>query len=273
METLAGRSAFVTGGARGIGFALACALAAAGMRVAIADADAQAVLAAARAIRGAGKDVLPISLDVRDRDAWQAAADQFEASLGPLHLLCNNAGVASVNPVEALTFGDWDWTLGVNLGGVVNGIQTCLPRMLAHGEGAHIVNTASMAGIVGQPGMAHYHASKFAVVGLSESIAAELAPKGIGVSVLCPGFVDTRIFEADAHPPADVELGGRSDADRAAFRAQAMPVAISPESVADRVVEAVRENRFWIFTHGQYEANVRERMEAMLAAFPPPPDA
>ena len=270
MQTLEGRPALVTGGARGIGFALTCALAAAGMRVAIADANAEALLSATKAIRGAGKDVLPIKLDVRDRDAWQDAAEQFEAALGPLHLLCNNAGVASVNPLEALTYGDWDWTLGVNLGGVVNGIQTFLPRMLAHGEGAHIVNTASMAGIVGQPGMAHYHASKFAVVGLSESMAAELAPKGIGVSVLCPGFVDTRIFEADAHPPADVAIRGRSDADRAAFRARAMPVAISPEAVADRVVEAVREHRFWIFTHGQYEPDVRERMETMLAAFPAP---
>ena len=272
MEALAGRAAFVTGGARGIGLALVRALASAGMKVAIADVDEAAVAAAVEDLAPSNADVIGVILDVRDREAWARAADEAEAAFGPVHLLCNNAGVASVNPIDALTWGDWDWTLGVNLGGVVNGVQTFLPRMLAHGEGAHIVNTASMAGVVGQPGMPHYHASKYAVVGLSESMAADLSGRPVGVSVLCPGFVDTDIFEADARPPVGVEIAGRSDADRAEFRAQAMPVALAPAEVAELVLDAVRSDRFWIFTHGQYADDVRARMERMIAAFPPVPD-
>ena len=273
MEQLEGRTAFITGGASGIGFAMAKAFAAAGMKVAIADVEPDALETAVAKLKERNADVLGIRLDVRDRNAMEAAAAAVTAAFGPVHLLCNNAGVGAGGPMHETTYGDWDWTLGVNLNGVVNGMQAFLPGMVAHGEGGHVVNTASMAGIAGFGGMGPYNASKFAVVGISEALAQDVAHADIGVSVLCPGFVKTNIFDSERNRPED--LPGRPRAPSAedqARLADILATAISPDQVAEQVMEAVRQKQFWIFTHPEFAELLQMKMQAMLAAFPPLPE-
>lgn len=272
MEQLEGRCAFITGGASGIGYAMAKAFAAAGMKVVIADVEEGPLQAAVASLREHNADVLGIRLDVRDRPAMEAAAQEAQDAFGPVHLLCNNAGVGAGGPLHETTYGDWDWTLGVNLDGVVNGLQAFLPRMVAHGEGGHVVNTASMAGIAGFGGMGPYNASKFAVVGLSEALAQDVAEQGIGVSVLCPGFVRTNIFDSARNRPEDLPgrtVDGATEAEREAFQQEALKDALQPDDVAEQVLESVRSGRFWIFTHPEYREYVRRKMESMLESFPP----
>ncbi len=273
MDKFEGRTAFITGGASGIGFAMARAFAAAGMKVAIADVEREALNAAVAKLKEGNADVLGICLDVRDRDAMEAAAATVTEAFGPVHVLCNNAGIGAGGPMHETTYGDWDWTLGVNLNGVVNGLQAFLPGMVAHGEGGHVVNTASMAGIAGFGGMGPYNASKFAVVGISEALAQDVAHANIGVSVLCPGFVKTNIFTSSRNRPAD--LPGREytpSAEDEARLAEILETALSPEQVAEQVLEAVRQKQFWIFTHPQFAQVVEMKMQSMLAAFPPMPE-
>ncbi len=189
MEEIAGKTAFVTGGASGIGLGMAEAFLAAGMNVVIADLRPDHVESALQRLdrSGARTHVHAIELDVTDREAFARAADEAETVFGNVHVLCNNAGMGILGPVTLARYDDWDWGLGVLLGGVVNGIQTFLPRLIAHGEGGHIVNTASMAGVVPIPGAAIYITAKAAVIGLSEALRSELAGEGIGVSAFCPG--------------------------------------------------------------------------------------
>ncbi|MDZ7825525.1 MAG: SDR family NAD(P)-dependent oxidoreductase [Gammaproteobacteria bacterium] len=163
MQEFEGRTAFITGGASGIGLAMAKGFAAAGMNVAIADVEAAALDAAVAELGGGNARVMGIRLDVRDREAMDAAAAQVTEAFGPVHLLCNNAGVGAGGPLHETSHADWDWTLGVNVQGVVNGLQSFLPGMVAHGQGGHVLNTASMAGVIGVAGMGVYNASKFAV--------------------------------------------------------------------------------------------------------------
>ena len=189
MEDLKGRTAFITGGARGIGLGIGRAFAHAGVKLAIADIDPDS-LAAAKSELAKLTAVETFNLDVRDREAYARVADEAEARLGAVSILCNNAGVAAAT---RLTYEFWDWMLGINLNGVINGIQTFLPRMLERGGGGHIVNTASGAGLAAEGSDLMYTTSKFAVVGMSEALRRELEPKQIGVTVLCPGPVGTNI--------------------------------------------------------------------------------
>ena len=201
MNDLRGKTAVVTGGASGIGLGIAGALTGAGMRVAIADVEDTALERARASLAGSAGDVLAVRVDVTDREALAAAADRVEEAFGTVHVLCNNAGVLVGGSIDEMAYADWDWVLGVNVRGVINGLQTFLPRIAAHGEGGHIVNTASLAGMSTARGMSVYTASKFAVVGLTEALRADLADSGIGVSVLCPGVVDTNIFESGRNRP------------------------------------------------------------------------
>ena len=214
--------------------------------------------------------VLAIELDVTDRDAFSAAAQRAVDTFGAIHVLCNNAGVYRGGRLDAVTYEDWDWVMGVNVGGVVNGLQSVLPHIKAAGEG-HVVNTASMAGVVGIAGLGVYNASKFAVVGMSEALRADLANSGVGVSVLCPGMVRTRILESERNRPD--ALVGDSDEAEAAARAQSevmhmgMEAGIDPEEVGQIVLDGVRDDRFWLFTHPELKDAAVARGEEMLANF------
>lgn len=271
MQDLEGKVAFITRGASGIGLAMARSFAAAGMKVVIADIQTDALEKAAAELKGSNADVLAIELDVTDRDAMARAADEAEAAFGNVHVLCNNAGVVAFGPLIHATYEDWDWVIGVNLHGVINGIQTFLPRIKGHGEGGHVVNTASIAGHVALPGLGIYNAAKYAVVGISETLVQELEPDGIGVSVLCPGFVDTNIYDSQRNRPKALQnpdtdpgqdfLGGSEQVE------QVRQSAMDPALVGEKVLEAVRNNEFYILTHPDFRPLVEERMQNIIEGF------
>lgn len=271
MQDLEGKVAFITGAASGIGLAIARSFAAAGMKVVIADIQADALERARAELKGSNADVLAIELDVTDRDAMARAADEAEAAFGNVHVLCNNAGVAAFGPLDEATYQDWDWVLGVNLHGVINGIQTFVARIKRHGEGGHVVNTASIAGTVALPGLGIYNATKFAVVGISETLVQELEPDGIGVSVLCPGFVDTNIYDSQRNRPKALQnpdtdpgqefLGGGEQVE------QVRGSAMDPAVVGEKVLEAVRSNEFYILTHPDFRPLVEARMKNIMDGF------
>jgi NAD(P)-dependent dehydrogenase (short-subunit alcohol dehydrogenase family) len=279
MDAIEGRTAFITGGARGIGLGIARAFHAAGARVALADVDADA-LAAAKTSLAAGSapagdaSVETVVLDVRDRDAFARAADQVEARIGPVSLLFNNAGIAGFAPVTRLTYAAWDWVLDINVGGVVNGIQTFLPRILQRGGGGHIVNTASGAGLAATASGMLYTTSKFAVVGLSEALRIELEPFAIGVSVLCPGPVRTRIIDNTLANRPDGALAPTTP-EEAAMHEAAMRQASAfldagtrPERVGEMVLAGVKDNQPYIHTDRIMEQLIKTRTEALLASLP-----
>lgn len=274
MQDLTGKNAFITGGASGIGFAMAQAFLREGMNVAIADVDAEALAAAEKQLAGSNARVLAVQLDVTNRDQYRQVADQVEADLGPIHVLCNNAGVYRGGALDAVTYEDWDWVMGVNVGGVINGVQTLVNRIKAHGQGGHIVNTASMAGITTSPGLGVYNTSKFAVVGLSEALRMDLEPYGIGVSVLCPGMVRTRILESERTRPQGFDVDA-DDANAAAAQHSelmhlAMKTGIDPAEVAELVVQGIKENKLYLFPHPEMGDPARARMDSISAAFGEP---
>lgn len=272
MQSLEGKNAFITGGASGIGYAMAEAFLEAGMNVAIADIDADALLAAQQRLAAASNArVVAVQLDVTDREQYRMVADQVEAELGHIHVLCNNAGVYRGGAMDAVTYEDWDWVMGVNVGGVINGLQTLVDRIKAHGEGGHVVNTASMAGVVTSPGLGVYNASKFAVVGMSEALRQDLEPHGIGVSVLCPGMVRTRILESERTRPDRFEVSDEAARQAASAHSEVMNLAmntgIEPSEVAALVVQGILENRLYLFPHPEMKAAAVDRMTALADAF------
>ncbi len=270
MRDFRGKGAFVTGGASGIGLALGRAFAAAGAKVMLADIEAGALDRAVADLKRTGAEVRGLVCDVSDRAAVERAAVATVAAFGKVHLLCNNAGVGGGGPIGEIPLADWDWVIGVDLMAVIYGLETFLPHLKAHGEGGHIVNTASMAGMVSPPGMAPYNVSKHAVVSLSETLAAELAGSTIGVCVLCPGWVDTRIVESARNrpsrygPPREMPLAAR---ERAAQVAALLRTGMSPDEVAARVMAAIRDNDLYVFTHPEMRGAVEDRFRRILAAY------
>ncbi len=270
MEDLRGKTAVVTGGGGGIGRALVLALANEGANVAVADID----IAAAEAVRdeaaALGVRAIAAHCDVSDREEVSALADVVFAEFGTVHILCNNAGVVRFQPLKEMTATDWDWVSGVNLQGVVNGVLAFLPRIRAQGEGGHIVNTSSIAGLSYTAGenIGSYVITKYAVVGLSEDLHRELASEGIGVSVLCPGGVQTRILDAGRNRPD--EFGGPIPAP---IRGQdptgehAPQASLKPETVAAMVLRAIHTNQLYIVTHPETRVMVEQRFKAIMAAF------
>ena len=258
----------MTGAASGIGLALAQRAAADGMDVVLADVDEPGLAEAADSLGAlSGVGVLTMRCDVSDPEQVEALAQAAYDRFGSVELLCNNAGVGGGGVVAELSRKDWEWVLGVNLWGVIHGVTSFLPRMLDAGTPAHVVNTASMAGFFATAGMAPYAVSKFGVVALSESMRGELAGTEVGVSVLCPGWVSTRIHESERNRPAEltVERPPRADEMRDMIR-QVIESGLPASSVADRVFAAVQADRFWIFTHPEMVRATTARQEEVLAA-------
>jgi NAD(P)-dependent dehydrogenase (short-subunit alcohol dehydrogenase family) len=252
----------VTGGASGIGRALALAFAREGARVVVADVDAAGMDGVAGEIRGRGGEALAVRTDVSDLGEVQALADRAFSAFGAVHVLCNNAGVALHGGLEAMTHKDWQWVLNVNLWGVIHGIEAFVPRMVASGEPGHIVNTASMAGLIASRGLGVYNTSKYAVVGLSETLAKDLRPYRIGVSVLCPMGVATQIRASARHRPAAL----RDETERPAAPVELIGRTLQPETVADMVLDAIREDRLYVITHEEGLEPLRRRFQRMEEA-------
>ena len=271
MDALAGKVAFVTGGVSGIGLGIAGALARAGGRVALGYRnEAHRDAAAARFAAMGHEAPLMIRLDVTDRAAFAAAADEVEARFGKVHILVNNAGVSVFGPTDEATYADYDWIMGVNFGGVVNGLVSFLPRIKAHGEGGHIVNVASMAAYLPGPQAGIYTASKFAVRGLTESLRYNCAAHGIGVSLMCPGLTRTNAWDsALRRPEGFAESGlGKVDPDELKGFSAAFEAGMDPDEVGEKTVAGIRANRGLIFTHPEFAEDFREIYEESIAALP-----
>ena len=272
MRELKDKIAFVTGGASGIGLGIVRRFLDAGMKVVIADLRQDHIDSAVTELeeRQLGRRIHAIRVDVTDRAAMATAADEAERMFGKVHVLINNAGIGITGPLKEATYDDWDFAMGVNLGGVINGLQTFLPRIRAHGEGGHIVSTASLAAMVMMPAsMAMYATAKAAVINLMESIRGELAEDNIGVSVLCPGPVKSNIHEISKNRP---ERFAASEAFQAAAdqlgERKVSDLWMEPNTVGDMVVRAIRNNELYIVTHGEWREAAKARFDAMLAAMP-----
>jgi NAD(P)-dependent dehydrogenase (short-subunit alcohol dehydrogenase family) len=271
MQEVAGKVAFITGGASGIGLGMAKAFVNAGMKAVISDIREDR-MAEARIFfnqAGRGEQVHLLKLDVTDREAYVQAADEAERIFGKVHVLCNNAGIGLIGSIKLTKFGDWDWGLSVLIGGVVNGIQIFLPRILKHGEGGHIITTSSMGGALPLSESPVYSTAKAAVIAMCESLRGALDDDNIGVSAFCPGPVSTNIREAGALRPEQYKKDsglGEVEA-RLASRANS-PHWMSIEECGERVLQGIRRNELFIFTHREFREGVEERMQAMLVSFP-----
>ncbi len=266
MKELDGKAAFVTGGANGIGRAIAESFVREGMAVAIADIDPDAAAQTCRALEETGARAVAIRCDVTDAAQFSRAADEATEALGPIQLLVNNAGAFTASPFEETRHADWEWLLEINVLGVVNGLRTFLPRMRALGGPAHIVNTASVSGHIGVAGLSIYTASKFAVVGLSECLRLELSESPIGLSVLCPGIVKTGLIESSqAHRP---DRHGGPAANRGHDLSSITAGGTDPAEIGDRVVAGIKADLFYILTHPELKPAFEKRFEEILDAYP-----
>jgi NAD(P)-dependent dehydrogenase (short-subunit alcohol dehydrogenase family) len=266
MQETVGKVAFVTGAASGIGLGMVRAFADAGMHVVMADIEADALAKAAAEARRSGARIETVICDVSDRRSVFAAAATTIEAFGKVHVVCNNAGVTSGGLIEECTEADWNWVLGVNFLGVLYGCQAFVPHIKRQREGGHIVNTSSMAGILGgMPAWAPYNATKFAVVGLSEVLRQEGRTGGFGASVLCPGGVNTNIFDAPRNRPA--RFGPQESVVAENVRADDIKKGLAPDIVGRLVLEAIRADRFFVFTDPRFRSQVVRRHEKMLADF------
>lgn len=265
MDPFRDRVAVITGGAGGIGMAMARAFAARGAKLVLADLDEQALGRAVGELTGEGASALAVATDVTSLESVQALAAAAKAHFGGAHIVCNNAGVATFGEIQRSSHRDWVYTMNVNFWGVVHGVESFVPLLVEQGQGGHIVNTASMAGLVGMRWLGIYSASKFAVVGLTEALHRELTPQGIGVSVLCPMIVDTQINENSARmrpqglrnadelppPPSSAMAGGT----------------IPTAEVGRRVVRGIERGDLYVLTHPEQRAILRRRADKLDAMF------
>jgi NAD(P)-dependent dehydrogenase (short-subunit alcohol dehydrogenase family) len=263
------KTAVITGAASGIGRALAERAAQEGMKVVLADIEEKALTETTQAMQTAGATVLPVFTDVSKPDDIEALAQKTMEAFGAVHLLCNNAGVGGGGTIWERSLADWQWILGVNLWGVIHGVRTFVPLMLKQDVECHVVNTASMAGLVSPPMMGVYSVSKHGVVTLSEILHHELAQRGakIKVSVLCPGFVNTRIMDSARNRPAELQTDEAESPEQQALRQmfrEWIENGMPPAQVADCVFRAIREDNFYILTHAESKEAVRLRMEDIL---------
>jgi NAD(P)-dependent dehydrogenase (short-subunit alcohol dehydrogenase family) len=269
MKDLRGKTAFITGGASGIGLGMAEAFGREGMNIMIADIEADVALSKVEALRAKQIKAECVQVDVTSRNSLRNGALATLSKFGNVHVVANNAGIGVGGPLGEVPEGDWDWVIDVNLKGVVYGMEVFAPLIEGHGEGGHFINTASMAGHIVPTGMEPYCATKFAVVAMSEGWQQQLAPKNIGVSVLCPGLVSTNIH--DGRRNRQNAIYGEKDKDfgQASLGQQRQWVAggIDPLIVGQRVLEGVKDNDMFIFTHVEYEVAVRQRFKRIMAGF------
>jgi len=266
-----GKVALITGGVSGIGFGIARAFAAAGMKLALSYRNEDHRAAAARWFDEAGRaPPLFVRLDVTDRARFAEVANEIDAHFGRLDVLVNNAGISIFGPTDAATHADYDWIMGVNFGGVVNGLVAMLPLIKRSGPGGHIVNVASMAAWLPGPQAGIYTASKFAVRGLTESLRYNLAPHGIGCSLMCPGLTRTNAWDSAFRRPDDFGDSGFGPVDRGALEGMsaAFDVGMDPLEVGEKTLAGMTENRALIFTHPEFADDFREIYEASVAALP-----
>jgi NAD(P)-dependent dehydrogenase (short-subunit alcohol dehydrogenase family) len=271
MQEFVGKTAFVTGGASGIGLALGRAFAEAGAKVMLADIDEAALAAAVDSLRVGGAEIRGVVCDVADPVSVERAAEASSEAFGKIHVLCNNAGVSAGRDIDDIAPEDWRWVLDVNLMGVIHGLRAFLPRLRAHGEGGHILNTASIAGILRPQGLGPYPASKYAVVAISEGLATQLKPLGIGVTVLCPGFVNTRIIDSARNRPERYGPAWTPDPDGPVGAAVAIITArvrsgLEPARAAASALAAIRADELYAFTDASWRAHAEQRFSAILAA-------
>jgi len=259
-----GKVAFITGGSSGIGLGMGQAFSEAGMKVIFTYLNEAHRDEALTHFKPGNAGVHALKLDVTDRDAMQRAADEAERVFGKVHLLCNNAGIGLRAPAKEAGYKDWDWGLGVNLGGVINGLVTFLPRMRAHGEGAHLLTTGSSASLVaGNVGV--YVTSKFAVMGLMESLRDELDGQNIGVSIFCPGLVKSNIAASERNRPAELRVEGaaapaaETPAQMQEFMRRFAEVGMEPLEAGRLVLAGVQHNDLYILSHGEFRGVMRER--------------
>ena len=271
MSQFIGKTAVISGGAEGIGLSIAKALAEEKMNIVLTDINEENLQKASLELEATGVSVLPVLLDVAEEDQWEKVAEQAIARFGKIHMLVNNAGVGGDSgSIESQNKKGWQWVLDVNLMGVVYGAKVMVPLISQHGEGGWIVNVASMAGMGGVPYGGAYSATKAAVVALSEGWAGELQSKDINVSVLCPAFVQTRIYDSERNRPAQYKSDTKVMADENSFfnRAKTMVESgIEVSIVGKRVVEALNDGEFYIFTHPNYREVVQKRSSDIDAAF------
>lgn len=277
MKDFKDRVAVVTGGASGIGRAMAERFGAEGMKVVLADVEEQALVQAEAEFREKDIDVLGVLTDVSKPEELEKLAQQTLNAFGAVHIVCNNAGVAGAfGPAWEASLQDWNWIVGVNLWGVIHGVRTFLPIMLEQGEEGHVVNTASLAGLM--PGRGIYGVTKQAVVALSESLFNDLKlmDAKVGVSVLCPGWVDTRLADAERNRPAALANAASRPPDPKGDAAGEMvrnflKTGKSPAEIADQVFEAIRDDRLYIITHPDMDYIIKERFDHILAHENPVP--
>lgn len=274
MKELDGKTAIISGGAEGIGLGIAQVLGRYGMNIVIADINAEQLEKARQTLEQADIPVLAVSLDVVDVEQWRAVAEHAIEQFGKVHMLVNNAGVGGApNPIGISSEQDWRWVVDVNLMGVVNGAQTVIPLIQAHGQGGWVINVASMAGFVPLPMASAYSATKAAVVAMSESWHAELQHENIHVAVLCPGFVKTRInlsqrnrqaqYESDGGSPS----GSKLQAQLGQQMQSVLDAGAPPELIAERVVEAIAAKELYIVTHPNFRPAVDARFAAINECF------
>ncbi len=272
IDAFEGRTAFVTGGASGIGLGISKVLAARGARVVMADLRPDHIETALAQFSGGAQSnqVSALQLDVTNREAYAEAAAQMQEEFGGIDILVNNAGVGLEGPILEATYADYDFGFGVNVGGVINGFVSFLPQMIAHGRGGHIVSTASLAAeVVMPPHLAIYGASKAAVCHYCESVKAELAEQDIGVSILLPGPVKSNIHETQSNRPAHLlEGSGFKDSEAKLSRRIVGANWMEPEEAGELVAEGILRNQTYVVTHGFYKDAMRARAEAVLAATP-----
>ena len=266
MKDVVDKVAFVTGGASGIGLGMAQTFLRHGMKVVIADIRDDH-LAQAGALFANERRIHCLKVDVTSRAGMSAAADEAESRFGRVHVLCNNAGVGVLGGAKSVTYDDWDWSLAVNLGGVINGVQTFLPRMLAHGEPSHIVNTSTIGAVLPGPGGIVYLAAKSAVLTLSECLKNDLVDDNIGVSVLIPGPTATRIHEVGRLRPEKFKNTGVRELEEKLGHAPLFGNGMDPLQVGEMVLRAIAQDQLFLFTHNDFRVGVEQRFAAMLTGF------